>query len=302
MSISRHFEIVYFLLYKKTLTAAELAEHFEVSTRTIYRDIDILSAAGIPIYSSRGKGGGISLMDGYVFNTSLLSEQEQNDILMALQSLTAAKFPEIEDVLGKLSRLFKKDRNNWIEVDFSPWGSEESQRQLFPLLRKAIATNRIIKFRYFNTVGEQSDRNIEPVSLLFKNKSWYLTGHCLTSNGYRIFKISRMKDIVVTEYHYEPRPAVPFTEAEENIMRNTIEVTLRISAEGVYRVYDEFAEKMITHNEDGSYNVTAEFPVGNWLNSYLLSFGTLLEDIDPEHLRTRILSNIDAIKRKLNHS
>ncbi|MBW7456038.1 helix-turn-helix transcriptional regulator [Paenibacillus sepulcri] len=300
MSVSRHFELVYMLLNEKTLTAAELAEHFEVSTRTIYRDIDILSAAGIPIYSSRGKGGGISLMDGYVFNTSLLSGQEQDDILIALQSLTAAKFPEIEDVLGKLSRLFKKDRSSWIEVDFSPWGSEESQRELFPLLRKAITANRIITFRYFNTAGEQSDRSVEPASLLFKNKSWYLTGHCLTSNGPRIFKISRMKDIAVTDDNYEPRPAVPFTEAEDSIMRSTIEVTLKISAEGAYRVYDEFAEKMITHNEDGSYNVTAEFPEGNWLDSYLLSFGILLEDIRPEHLRKRILSNMDAIRRKLN--
>src|SRR6478736_5271624 len=85
--ISRHFEIIYHLLYKKKATAKELADHFEVSTRTIYRDIDDLSAAGIPIYSSQGKGGGIFLLDDYVFNTSLLSESEQDEILMALQSL-----------------------------------------------------------------------------------------------------------------------------------------------------------------------------------------------------------------------
>jgi predicted DNA-binding transcriptional regulator YafY len=116
-------------------------------------------------------------------------------------------------VLGKLSRLFKKDMNNWIEVDFSPWGSEDSHRQLFPLLRKAIAKNNIIKFRYFNTAGEQSGRSVEPAQLLFKSKSWYLTGHCLKSDGFRMFKINRMKDIVVTEYTYEPRLAVSFTES-----------------------------------------------------------------------------------------
>lgn len=111
-----HFEIVYMLLHKKKVTDDKLAKHFEVSKRTIFRDIDALSAAGIPIYNSRGKGGGISLMEGYVFNTSLLSEQEQGDILMALQSVAAATIPQVEEVLNKLSRRFKKDMDNWIEV------------------------------------------------------------------------------------------------------------------------------------------------------------------------------------------
>ncbi|NBD22326.1 helix-turn-helix transcriptional regulator [Paenibacillus glycinis] len=302
MSVNRHFEILYMLLHKKTLTAAELAEHFEVSARTIYRDIDMLSAAGIPVYASRGKGGGISLMDGYVFNKSLLSEREQDDILIALQSLTAAKFPEAEEVLGKLSRLFKKETNNWIEVDFSPWGSEESQRRLFPLLRGAIVENRTIRFRYYNSYGKQSERSVEPASLLFKSKAWYLTGHCLASNGPRIFKIGRMKDIVVTDERFEPRPAVPLAEAEDNIMADAIEVTLRIAAEGAYRVYDEFAEETITRNADGSFGIKAAFPAGSWLESYLLSLGTLLEDVGPPPLRARILSNLDAIRSALDPS
>jgi predicted DNA-binding transcriptional regulator YafY len=300
MPISRHFEIIYLLLHKKTLTAAELAEHFEVSARTIFRDIDTLSAAGIPIYSSRGKGGGISLMDRYVLNTSLLSEHEQNDILMALQSLSAVKLPETNDVLEKLSTLFKKDMNNWIEVDFSPWGSQESQRQMFQLLRQAIMAHYLIKFHYYNTAGEQSKRSVEPVRLLFKSKSWYLEGYCRNSESSRVFKISRMKEIVVTEVVCDPRPVVSFTDAEDNIMRNSIEVTLRISAQGAYRIFDEFAEQTITCNEDGTYSITVYFPEGNWLDSYLLSFGVLLEDVSPEHLRKRMLAQLDAMRSKLS--
>ncbi len=299
MPISRHFEIIYLLLQKKTLTAAEFAEHFEVSTRTIYRDIDTLSAAGIPIYSSRGKGGGISLLDRYVFNTSLLSESEQNDILMALQSLSAIKLPDTSDVLDKLSRLFKKDMNNWIEVDFSKWGSGDQQRELFPLLRQAIIAHQLIEFRYYNSAGEQSQRSVEPLRLLFKDKSWYLEGHCRNSDSSRVFKISRMKEIVVTEIVCDPRPVVTFADAEENVMRNAIEVTLRIAAQGAYRIFDEFAEHTITRNEDGSYSITEYFSEGNWLDSYLLSFGVLLEEVKPEHLRTRILAQIDTIRTKL---
>jgi len=114
MQINRLFEIIYILLNKKSITAKELAEHFEVSVRTIYRDIDILSIAGIPIYTSQGKGGGISLLDDYVLDKSLLSEQEQKEILYALQSLTVANVPDTDKVLSKISNLFNKNKRNWI--------------------------------------------------------------------------------------------------------------------------------------------------------------------------------------------
>ncbi|MCL6459768.1 MAG: YafY family transcriptional regulator [Gorillibacterium sp.] len=292
MPLSRHFEIVYMLLHKKMITAGELAKHFEVSTRTIYRDIDVLSAAGIPVYCSQGKGGGISLLDGYSFNASLLSNQEQDDVLMALQTLVATEYPEMDAVLSKFARLFKKEGNNWLDVDFSPWGSGETKRHIFPLFRKAIADHCMISFRYYNSAGKESIRMVEPVQLLFKSRSWYLAGHCVTSDDSRIFKISRMRDIVKTERIFEPRQLVAAIDlAEENAARDMVEVTLRISSKGAYRVYDEFEETMITVNEDGSYTVKGDLPRGSWLDSYLLSFGTLLEEVSPELTRTRLLSH-----------
>lgn len=108
MQISRLFQIIYILLEKKSVTAGELAEHFEVSVRTIYRDIDALSQAGIPIYASQGKGGGISLLDNFVLDKSLITEKEQDEILLALQSLSAVQYPELDNVLSKLNSLFKK--------------------------------------------------------------------------------------------------------------------------------------------------------------------------------------------------
>ena len=136
MQINRLFEIVYILLSKKITTAKELAERFEVSERTIYRDIDTLSSAGIPIYASQGKGGGISLMEHYVLNKSVLSENEQNEILFALQSLTVTQNPETDRVLSKLSSFFHKSNINWIEVDLSPWGSDKNKTCEFTILKK----------------------------------------------------------------------------------------------------------------------------------------------------------------------
>ncbi len=129
MQISRLFQIIYILLKKKSITARELSDHFEVSVRTIYRDIDALCQAGIPIYSSQGKGGGISLVDKFIFDKSLFSEVEQDKILLALQSLSAVGYDDINDVLSKLSNLFQKSDINWIEVDFSNWGSEKKQKR-----------------------------------------------------------------------------------------------------------------------------------------------------------------------------
>nr|WP_316047202.1 HTH domain-containing protein [Planococcus glaciei] len=113
-TISRHFEIIYLLLDKKVITAKELADHFEVSARTIYRDMDVLSGAGIPIYANKGRGGGISLLEGYSFNASMLTNDEQEDILVGLQTLAVTNFPETDLILKKVARLFKK-RNRQLD-------------------------------------------------------------------------------------------------------------------------------------------------------------------------------------------
>lgn len=198
MQINRLFETIYILLDKKTTTAKKLAERFEVSERTIYRDIETLSSAGIPIYASQGKGGGISLLDDYVLDKSILSEREQNEILYALQSLSVTKAPQTDQVLAKLSSLFHKNKTSWIEVDFSPWGSDESSIGQFTVLKDAILSRRIIEFHYFNSSGEKSTRKVEPVKLVFKVNAWYLQAFCLTKNTNLTFKISRMSNLRMT--------------------------------------------------------------------------------------------------------
>ncbi|OXM83792.1 helix-turn-helix transcriptional regulator [Paenibacillus rigui] len=301
MSVGRLFEILYMLLNKKTITAGELAERFEVSTRTIYRDIDVLSTAGIPVYASKGKGGGISLLEGYSFHASMLTDREQDDVMAALQSLAAADYPDIHAVLHKMGMLFKKDGSQWHEVDFSPWGGSDHLRQLFPQLRQAIADCRLIQFRYYNGAGREGFRMAEPVQLLFKSKSWYLAAHCLASDAPRVFKINRMKDVVVTDRNFEPRPAVAAIElAEEQVVRESVRVTIKLSAQGAYRVYDEFDDAIIQVNEDGSYTVSADLPDGAWLTAYLLSFGSMLEEIEPERVRTSLLTELDTMRCRLD--
>lgn len=299
MQINRLFEIIYILLSKKTITAKELAERFEVSVRTIYRDIDTLSTAGIPIYASQGKGGGISLLDDYVLDKSVLSEREQNEILYALQGLSITQTPETDKVLAKLSSLFKKNRTNWIEVDFSPWGSDEKRSRQFTIIKDAILSRRIIQFNYFSSSSEKSIRRVEPVKLIFKVNAWYLQAFCLTRNTYRTFKISRMSDLLITQEVFSEKELEELPKnSQAPKTQKWINVCLNISAQGAYRVYDEFDEKDITKNPDGSFTIIASLPENKWLIRYILSFGSDIEVLAPQNIRDMFQSELSKITIK----
>lgn len=298
MQISRLFQIIYILLEKGSITAPDLAERFEVSVRTIYRDIDALSQAGIPIYASQGKGGGISLTDNFILNKSLLSEKEQDEILLALQSLSAVRYPEINEVLIKLGSLFKKSEVSWIEVDFSPWGSDVSQKEEFNLIKEAILKQHVILFSYFNNTGVKSERYVEPKKLLFKDKSWYLMGYCLQRRSCRTFKISRMSGIHITEdtcTHSDTQDDLSGNSKDDTSL--TIPLKLKISENGAYRVYEDFNEKDVTKKEDGSYFVDVHLPVGEWIYNFLFSYGPLLEVVEPQNVRLEMINRIENMLR-----
>ncbi|PPK79698.1 putative DNA-binding transcriptional regulator YafY [Lacrimispora xylanisolvens] len=296
MQINRLFEIIYLLLNKKFMTANELAEHFEVSVRTIYRDIDTLSLAGIPIYALQGKGGGISLLEHYVLDKSVLSEREQNEILYALQSMTVTQVPEADKVLAKLSSLFNKSRTNWIEVDFSPWGSDDKGYSQFTQIKDAILSHRIIEFNYFGSSGEKTARRVEPMKLIFKTNAWYLQAFCQTRNELRMFKIVRMADVQKTEETFTPMIPEPLPGGGQlQETQKWIELCFNISADGAYRVYDEFEEKEITKNTDGSFTIMTTLPESDWLIRYILSFGSEAEVKSPQHIRDMLQLELSKI-------
>ena len=166
MQTERLFKIVYYLLDKKNVTAQELAEYLGVSKRTVFRDIDTLSVSGIPVYAGKGNGGGIRLMDNFVLNKSVLSESEQNEILLALHGLSAVKTEETGQVLKKLSSFFNKSYPNWIEVQFV-----SRTNRFFSDIKTAIFEKRIVEFDYFNSYGQKRRRRVEPMQLWFNSKA-----------------------------------------------------------------------------------------------------------------------------------
>lgn len=282
MQVNRLFEIVYILLEKGTVKAKDLADHFGVSVRTIYRDIDILSTANIPIYTNKGKGGGISLLDNFVLDKSLISEEEQNQILFALQSLEKLNVNEENMLLDKMSMLFNKDRRNWIEIDFSNWRNDNAQNDRFNKIKEAIINKKVIEFTYFNTLGEENTRQVEPLQICFKDKSWYVKAYCRLKQDYRIFKISRIKDIKVLDENFERE--LPVEKVEKHKFK-VISLKLEISKEMSYRVYDEFEKENISKNENGNFIVNIDYPENEWVYGYILSFGEYAKVLSPKYAK-----------------
>ncbi|MDF2589454.1 MAG: transcription regulator [Anaerocolumna sp.] len=292
MQVNRLFEIIYILLNKNSVTAKELAEHFEVSQRTVYRDIEVLCQSGIPIYTSQGKGGGIHLLENFVLNKSYLTKSEQEDILSALQGMSATSYPDNNQVLSKLSNIFGAKQANWIEVDFTDWSN--TKKETFNLVKTAILQKQVIKFEYYSSYGMKTNRVVEPVRLWFKDKTWYLKAYCLTKNDIRTFKLNRIKNLEITDERFD-RIIEEDILAMPLVSSSAVEITikLKLDASIAYRVYDEFDENMIAKSEDGNFIVTMAYPLDEWVYGYILSFGCYAEVLEPLHVRETIKTRLE---------
>lgn len=291
MKENRYFQMIYLLLDKGQMTAPELADYFEVSIRTIYRDIDILSAAGIPIYATQGKGGGIAIQDSYVLKKSLLSEQEQKQILMALQGIRVLEDEQINMLLSKLSGVFQRQQGNWLEIDFSTWTKSGAGKHNFQLLQSAIWKSRIVSFSYYSGKGEQTKRIIEPHKLVFKTSDWYLYGYCTLRKDFRFFKLTRIRDLKLQDAEYMRETPEHIFERSDEFEMKTVQVTLLFDAGMSHEVYEKFDEE-VSEQEDGSLLVTTILPDNELLYSYILSCRDGVEVLSPPYVRDNVRKRV----------
>ncbi len=296
MSASRLFQILYLLLERGRMTAAQLAQELEVSVRTVYRDVDALSAAGIPIYTAKGFGGGVSLMDGYVLDRTAFTPDEQQLLLAVLQS-----FPDQEGqhTLSKLSALFHRREESWLRINLSRWGNgPQPDNGIFNRLRDAILSRHPVSFAYASSQGGIFNRQVLPARLVYRGQAWYLQAFDLAREDYRTFRLSRILELQVSEEVFHRKleaPELNFSGEIPPLFR--VEATLRFSPALAYRVYDEFSRDHITQEADGSLRVDVVFPQGPWLENYLLSFGAGVEVLAPDSLRQRLARTAENIWR-----
>lgn len=316
LKTERLLETVFLLLDKRKVTAEALAARFGVSKRTVLRDMESLSLAGIPIYSRQGKEGGFSLMETFILDKSLLTAEEQKEILSALETIKPFVEKDSEKLLVKLKGIFSstETQTDWLEVDFSRWGKKTCDTKKFNLLKSCILKRQPIAFAYSNTSGKTESRQAYPLKLVFKKNTWYLQGFCPDKNDYRTFKLNRLRELSVLPGSFEDKyrpslldtseyvPENPATNPPDTTMQNppvpVISLTLQFSPEAAYRVYDEFEPEEIKRNCDGSFTVEVSYPETDWIYGYILSFGTAVTVISPRKAAEIIKSRSEKILQK----
>ena len=283
MKSSRLFEIVYRLLANGRCTAPELAAELEVSVRTIYRDIEALCQAGVPIATEQGQGGGIRLMEGWALNRALMNEQEQGQLMTAVQSLSAVQ-ENSGDLALKPGALFQKQPRDWLRVDFHHWGPVNANDARFDIIKTAVKERRILQFDYASYNGITS-RRVKPILLYFKGNAWYLQALCLMRGEYRTFKISRVSRLALTDERFEEELTPPEIDPWDWHFQWP-EARLRFAPHMAYRVFDEYDEDCIHLETDGHLLVTTHLPPEDeWAAERILSYGTGVEVLHPDSLR-----------------
>lgn len=292
MKINRVFEILYILLNREKISSKELAEKFEVSVRTIYRDIEVISGAGIPICMTQGRNGGISLLESFTLDKQILTESEKNDMLIAIQSLNSFNKESVKSIFSKLSSLFGENQRDYIKIDYSGW--ENTIEKQFELSKEAILLNKRLSFNYISTKGEKTYREVEPYVLWFKSKAWYLKCFCLEKNEIRLFRLSRITNIRILNENINlaKLDEAILIEEKKQVQYEKVKIKLKIDSSQEYRVKDDFLEQDISYDNDKNLIVTLNFPENEWLYGYILSYGSFATVIEPEYI-------VENIKKRL---
>ena len=291
MKIDRLIGILSILLQKDAVTAPYLAEQFEVSRRTINRDIEDLCKAGIPIVTRQGANGGISIMENYKVDRTLLTNTEMQDILAGLRSLDSIngtnRYGQLMEKLTVGSSDFMTG-NQSVLIDLSSW-YKDSLAPKIELIRSAIDSDMELHFLYFSPKGE-TQRNIEPYYLIFRWSSWYLWGWCKTREDYRLFKVNRMDKVHLSGHKFNKR-AVPFPDlSNERIFPGGIKVKALFESDCKWRLVEEFGVECFEEQSDGKLLFHADYTDKENLITWLMTFRDQAALLEPEDIREEIQS------------
>ena len=288
MKMERLIGILSILLQREKVTAPELAEHFEVSRRTIQRDIESLCRAGIPISTAQGAGGGISIMEGYRVDRTVLTAPEMQAILAGLRSLDSVsgtrRYVQLMEKLSAGTGGLMSGGAHML-IDLSSW-YKTSLPPKIELIHGAVQQHRTISFTYFSPKGE-SVRTVEPYYLLFHWSAWYVWGWCQTREAFRLFKLNRMTALTAGE-PFAPRSA-PLPDLEpERIFPANEQIAVRFAPACRWRLVEEYGVDSFTVEPDGWLRFTGGFPDADSALSWVLTFGDKAELLEPEELRKQL--------------
>ncbi|MDC7125685.1 MAG: YafY family protein [Spirochaetales bacterium] len=304
MKIDRLVSIIMLLLDKKRIGAQELADMFEVSPRTIYRDIDTINMAGIPVCSVPGVGGGFEIMQNYKIDKNVFSTTDLSAILMGLSSLSCMiRGDELLNALSKVKSFIPADKAKDIElktkqiyIDLSPWMGNRNIPPYLEIIKTALQENKLLSFVYIDSHGNRTARTVESSQIVLKSSHWYLYGYCRKRNDFRLFKLSRISKLQIQEEVFAPRvfqkPQLYFDDALED-MQKTIKI--RIHKSVMERVLDFCTYENFLPDGDEYYLVSFPFIENEYYYNILLSLGDKCECLAPPHVRTEMKRRIHEI-------
>ena len=290
--VGRLFQIVYLLMERECISASELAEKLEVSVRTINRDIEKLSEARIPIYTTRGRNGGLSLLPDFVLNKKVLSEEEKTSILSSMRLMGTVAYDDEKEALQRLEDFFGEVAQDWIEIELDSWGEGYFDRERFKMLKNAVITRKKVTFDYMKK-DEVSHRKVRPCKLVFRAQAWYLYAFCEERKDFRYFKFHRMNHLEVTEERFEP---INIPQEEHHYISRTkrIDMVVAIDKCMAFRAFDELDVSNVKE-EDDRYIFNLHNIDPSWITGYFLSYGEHAKIISPENIRNELINTARQI-------
>jgi predicted DNA-binding transcriptional regulator YafY len=304
MKVDRLVSIIMLLLNQKRIGAQELADMFEVSPRTIYRDIDVINTAGIPVCSTSGVGGGFEIMEKYKIDKKVFSTADLSAILMGLSSLSnMIRGDELVNALAKVKSFIPADRakdievkTNQIYIDLSPWMGNRNIQPYLEIIKTALQESRLLSFEYIAHHGTKTTRTVEPYQLVLKSSRWYLYGYCHKRTDFRLFRLSRISNLKTQEQTFEPRDyQKPILDSADILETMQTNIKLRIHKSVMDRVLDYCTYEHFLPDGDEHYIVSFPFIENEYNYDILLGFGDKCECLEPPNIRTEMKRRIHDI-------
>ena len=311
MKIDRLVSIIMILLEKERISAQELAKMFEVSTRTIYRDIEAISMAGIPVLATSGSGGGIEIMKDYKVDKKIFSTDDLSALLMGLSNISGmVRGSEVANALAKVKSFIPSEKAKSIElkasqiyIDLTPWEGNASVKNALEIIKKALQENRLLTFTYIDGHGSKTSRTVEPYQLVFKSRAWYVQTFCRLKNDYRLFRLSRMTDLKILEENFSPREyQKPFLDFEETARSLQTDIKIRIHKSVLDRILDFCPYERLSQDGEDYYLADYPFFDSDYYYDMLLSLGDKCEILEPAHVREKLKQKIKNLAKVYSDS
>ncbi len=291
MRVDRLLSILLIISDKGLVTGKELAEHFEVSLRTIYRDIDKICEAGVPIASTGGKGGGYYIMENYNLDNLFLDKKEIQALMPVMDNLSFlfGRNQKFNDMILKFKNVYEKGNveNNRLKINMSHFSMENELKEALFLIDKAIEDSRLLEFDYINRRIECSKRIAEPIQIEFICGEWYLVAFCRNRSDYRKFKLVRIRNLKLGDIFLKRNISNEGLRKifAEGYNEKSIKVTLKFTSRIGEQLSEYFDKESIRLEEDGNFIVEDFFPYEEGLIKHILSFGKDCEILSPSYLR-----------------